>query len=340
LLNLLERPKQGRTLAKELGVTLQGVLHILRKLFVQGHVKFGDPKTLSWWVMRAEDETSLLSREEEVVLSAIPGAYATDVLKIAHRARLAEDRVETVLERLAASGFVEPAGEFNGAALFRATAAGLGHPQKRPNTPDAEPPRLPVYSKRVRAVLASIENAGALRIKDVRDRMGLAKKSTNALMQYLKRRGLVEKTGENFEDPYALTVMGRLTLAEMTHPGQMQFGYSPVAVDTVVAARRAKPAGVSRPPRASKVPAVKPPPLGPHSDRVQAVLSVISNAGALRIKDVSDRLRLPAQSTNALMQYLKRKGLVQKAGEQPGAPYGLTTMGRDKLTDLTQRRAA
>ena len=62
--------------------------------------------------------------------------------------------------------------------------------------------------------------------------------------------------------------------------------------------------------------------------------------GALRIKDVSDRLRLPHQSTNALMQYLKRKALVEKLGEQVGAPFGLTALGRETLAEMAQRRAA
>src|SRR5208283_1843259 len=159
--------------------------------------------------------------------------------------------------------------------------------------------------------------AGALRIRDVRDIMRLPQKSTNALAQYLKRKGLIRKTGEFFDDPYVLTVLGRLTLAEMAQPGQMKFGYPKGAVEAErPAPRPAGPAGVSRRQKAQKAPGVKLPRLPVHSDRVQAVLSVISSAGALRIKDVSDLLRLPPQSTNALMQYLKRKALVEKTGEQ------------------------
>ncbi len=341
LLELLERPTEGRSIAKKLGISRQGALHIMRRLCAQGYVKFGDPEDPSWWVMRAEDETPLLTREEERVLSAIPGAYSTNALKIRRRTLLAEDRIEAALERLVGSGFVEAVGEFNGAALFRATAAGLGHPQNRPDIRDAEPPRLPVYSDRVRAVLSAIENADALRIRDVRDIMRLPHKSTNALMQYLKSKGLIKKTGEFFDDPYVLTVMGRFTLAEMAQPGQMKFGYPKGTVEAEgPAPRRAGPAGVSRRQKAQKAPGVKLPRLPVHSDRVQAVLSVISNAGGLRIKDVSDLLRLPSQSTNALMQYLKRKALVQRTGEHLGDPYALTAMGRVTLAEMAQRRAA
>ena len=38
----------------------------------------------------------------------------------------------------------------------------------------------------------------------------------------------------------------------------------------------------------------------------------ILNSGALRIRDVTDVLRIPRASINALMQYLKRKRLVKK----------------------------
>ena len=136
----------------------------MHRLRAQGRVKFGDPADPSWLVMRAEDETPLLTREEERVLSAIPGAYSTNALQIRRRTRLAADQIETALERLVGSGFVEAAGEFNGAALFRAAAAGLGHPQRRTDIREAEPPRLPARSDRVRAVLSAIETAGGLRI--------------------------------------------------------------------------------------------------------------------------------------------------------------------------------
>jgi hypothetical protein len=69
---------EGRSIAKKLGISRQRVKHVMRRLCAQGHVKFGDPEDPSWWVMRAEDETPLLTREEERVLSAIPGEYSTN----------------------------------------------------------------------------------------------------------------------------------------------------------------------------------------------------------------------------------------------------------------------
>jgi DNA-binding MarR family transcriptional regulator len=62
--------------------------------------------------------------------------------------------------------------------------------------------------------------------------------------------------------------------------------------------------------------------------------------GALRIRDVADALSVPHQSINALMQYLKRKHLVKKSGQEFNAPYSLTDEGRATLAEMTRRHAA
>jgi predicted transcriptional regulator len=51
-------------------------------------------------------------------------------------------------------------------------------------------------------------------------------------------------------------------------------------------------------------------------------------------------LKIPQTSINALMQYLKRKGLVQKTGQERAAPYSLTDKGFDALTEMARRNAA
>ncbi len=66
----------------------------------------------------------------------------------------------------------------------------------------------------------------------------------------------------------------------------------------------------------------------------------LRDAGALRIRDVSDRTQLPHQSINALMQYLKRKQLLTKVGPGAFAPYSLTEQGRAVLAQMTLREAA
>lgn len=76
------------------------------------------------------------------------------------------------------------------------------------------------------------------------------------------------------------------------------------------------------------------------SDRVRKLLQEIADAGALRIRDVSERTQLPHQSINALVQYLKRKQLLTKAGPGTFAPYSLTEQGRAVLAEMTLREAA
>jgi len=342
LLDLLERPMEGRTIARKLGLSRQGGLNVIRRLHAQGVLKFGEPGNPSWWVMRADDRTPLLTREQERVLSATPGEYATNTAKIQRRTLLPKDRVEAALAVLVGSGFVEAVGEFNGAALYTATVAGVAHPQNRPDIRDAEPPHLPVYSDRVRSFLSAIHDAGALRIKDLRHVVQESFQGTNALIQYLKRKGLIQKTNASFEAPYVLTEMGSLTLAEMTQPGQLKHGYSPDAVKAPNPIGPASPRGAAFPPvrRPKKANAEKPPRQGLHSERVRAVLSVLADAEALRIKEVSDLLRWPLQSTNSVLQYLKRKALVEKRGDVLGAPFALTPLGRITLAQMTQRRAA
>ena len=219
----------------------------------------------------------------------------------------------------------------------RASATPYGHPRG-----GAPAPARP--SDRVRAVLSAIETAGALRIRDVRDMLRLPQKSANALAQYLKRKGLIRKTGELFDDPYVLTVLGCFTLAAMAEPGQMKSGYlerrcrsrgaraAPSQANQAIQRRVIKRSTSLHPSNCRDCPFIR--------IAFQAVLSVLSSAGALRSRMSADRLRLPHQSTNSLMQYLKRKALVEKLGEQVGAPFGLTALGRDTLAEMAQRRAA
>ena len=136
--------------------------------------------------------------------------------------------------------------------------------------------------------------------------------------------------------------MGSLTLAEMTSPGKMTKGYAPGSISVANPAGKGLPlqAERSRHVRAKRPTVVKLPRLPVNSERVRAVLNVISKAGALRAKDISDKLRLPHQTINSLMQYLKRRELVQKTAEELGAPFELTASGRAVLVEMEQRRAA
>jgi Mn-dependent DtxR family transcriptional regulator len=216
LLELLDRPMRGGEIAEKLGLSHQRVRQLVIKLHAQGRVSFGNPEKPFWIVMRAGDKTPLLSRDEERVLSAIPREYATNATKIRLATRMPENKVEQILERLIVSRFVEAFEGLQGNRVYRITAAGLKHPQRNQFARRAQAPRLPVESERVRKVLSVILESGVLRIRDVTDVLSIPHDSINALMQYLKRKHLVKKAGQEFNAPYSLTDEGHAALAEMT----------------------------------------------------------------------------------------------------------------------------
>jgi DNA-binding IscR family transcriptional regulator len=166
--------------------------------------------------MRVEDKSLVLSYDEERVLSALPGERAADAARIRVAARLPESEVEQILGRLIGNGLAESFEGLRGVLVFRVTAAGLEHPQYAQYAHRAAGSRLAVRSDRVCGVLSAISEAGALRIKEVAISLNSPHRSINALMQYLKRKRLVAKAGQEFDAPYSLTETGRATLAEMT----------------------------------------------------------------------------------------------------------------------------
>jgi len=216
LLELLDRPMRGSEIAEKLGVSHQRVRQLVIKLHAQGRVSFGDPETPFWIVMRAGDKTRLLSRDQERVLSAIPREYATNATKIRLAVRMPETKVRQILERLIIGRLVEAFEGWRGDRVYRITAAGLKHPQRGQVSRHAQAARPPVESDRVRKVLLAISDSGVLRIRDLTDVLRIPRESMNALMQYLKRKHLVKKTGQEFNAPYSLTDEGHAVLVEMT----------------------------------------------------------------------------------------------------------------------------
>jgi DNA-binding IclR family transcriptional regulator len=216
LLESLDRPMRGSEIVEKLGITHQAVRQLLIKLHAQGRVSFGDPEAPFWMVMRAGDKTSLLSRDEERVLSAIPREYATDAAKIRLAARVPDSKIHQILERLLVRRLVEASNGLMGNRVYRITDAGLQHSQCAPSACRAKAPRLPVESDRIRKVLSTIFDSGELRIIDVTNRLSIPQQSMNALMQYLKRKRLVRKNSRELCTPYSLTAEGLAALAEMT----------------------------------------------------------------------------------------------------------------------------
>ena len=216
LLALLDRPMRGRQIAEKLGVTHQRVLQIVIRLHARGYVSIGDRENILWMVMRAGDKTRLLSRYQERVLSAIPREYVTDARQIRLAARLPEDKVEKTLEKLITAELVETSTGPRGDQVYRLTSVGLSHPQRVRSARQAQELRLPVESERVRNVLSAIADAGVLRARDVAKVLQIPGQSLNALMQYFKRKHLVQKASQDLHAPYSLTEMGHAALAEMT----------------------------------------------------------------------------------------------------------------------------
>ena len=215
LLEVLDGPMRGSELAEKLGVTLQRIHQLVVKLHAQGLVKLGDLENILEVVSRNKDKTVLLSRSEARVLSAIPDAYSTDFTKIRLAVVLPEKSVQQILDGLVARHFVAALDGLNDRRNYQITAAGLKHPQRHQNKRVAHPPRLPVESDRVHAVLSAMRDARSLRIRDLKVALKIPHPSINALIQYLKRKALVQKTGRELAAPYSLTNKGLDTLAEM-----------------------------------------------------------------------------------------------------------------------------
>ena len=212
LLDLLDRPMTGSVIAEKLGVTRQRVRQLIVRLHALGRIAFGDPDDPFWIVMRAEDKSLVLSYDEERVLSALPRERAADAARIRAAARLPASKVEQILGRLIGGGLAEEFEGLRGVPVLRVTAAGLEHPQFAQSARRASGSRLPVHSDRVRNVLSAISDSGPLRIKEVAISLNSPHQSINAFMQYLKRKRLVAKVGQEFDAPYSLTETGRATL--------------------------------------------------------------------------------------------------------------------------------
>ena len=215
LLKLLDTPKIGKDLAKSLGFSHQGVHQLVVNLLAQGLVRIGDDGAVLRIVARADDPTVLLTRDEARILSTMPEGHDTNIAKIRGATKISIARASTAIAKLQANGFVENVGRSKDDELFRLSEAGLTHPQREKSVRRASPPRLKVQSERVFFVLSHMAEAGEVRIRDVRDALGIPQSSMNALMQYLKRIGLVEKTGTGLHDPHKLTDDGCHTLDQL-----------------------------------------------------------------------------------------------------------------------------
>jgi len=215
LLESLDRPMRGADLVDCLGVSRQRIHQLVIKLHAQGRLRFADDDAVLHVVARVDDSTVLLGRDEERILSALPDDAPTTVPKLTARTHMTVERATVSLVGLREKGLIEPAGASRGGVLYRLTLEGRRHFQRRASADRAEPAPLKVKSDRVWQVRSYIADRGTARIRDVSNDLGIPGQSMNALMQYFKRRGLVEKVGSELKGPYALTTEGAETLREM-----------------------------------------------------------------------------------------------------------------------------
>jgi DNA-binding IclR family transcriptional regulator len=216
LLDILDKPMRQSEIAEKLGVSLQRAHQLIIKLHAIGRVRFADPARPSWLAMKVGSNKSFLSRDAERVLSVVPRDYATGVNKISSAAHIPSAQVQRILQRLISASLVISTEGLDGLPAYRIAVAGLKHPQRIPERHFAEAPRLPVESDRVRTVLSNIHDSDPLRIRDLTELLRIPHQSLNALFQYLKRKRLVAKVGDDFHAPYSLTDHGRAMLKEMT----------------------------------------------------------------------------------------------------------------------------
>lgn len=215
-------PMRGVELVERLGVTPQRVHQLIVRLHAQGRVRFGDRGKILHIVARSDDPSLLLTHDEERILSALPDDAATTVPRLAVRARMRSARATNAVGHVCEKGLVEEVGSIRGYTLYRLAADGRAHIQRRASGRRAEPAPLKVKSNRVRSVLSYLAEHGCARIKDVGDALGISQASMNALMQYLKRMGLVQKISCELSAPYELTIEGRDILKEMLRRDQAQ----------------------------------------------------------------------------------------------------------------------
>ena len=100
-------------------------------------------------------------------------------------------------------------------AVFTLSLTGRQHPQRDKSQIPADRPRVKVRSERVSNVLSFLKENGEARIITIQNALGISRKSMNSQMQYLKRLGLVKKSGVENLSPYVLTEEGVATQAEM-----------------------------------------------------------------------------------------------------------------------------
>jgi DNA-binding IclR family transcriptional regulator len=168
----------------------------------------GDPDAPSFIIARANDPRRLLTRHQARLISVLPKEELSALGAVATAAHLPRKTVDILLWGLADAGLVRSTARNH----WQLSEEGARHFQRDAKRRPAKLLRLPVYSDRVISVLGELAEQGPKRAMELSEKLGVPGASMNALMQYLKRRELVRKTGLKSAAPHALTALGRDTL--------------------------------------------------------------------------------------------------------------------------------
>jgi hypothetical protein len=218
LFQILDRPMRGRALAQALGVTRQRVHQIVVRELATGRLRCGDRLSPLLIVAQAGDQSLLLDSAEEQALSALAEGEIATIRRMASRARMSPARMTVLAEALRAKGLFNYDWDARGQPAWRLTEAGITHVQRRTRHRVAAEPRSPVRSDRVRRVLGHLAEHGPSRTRDVAIAVGVGFQSMNALIQQLKRRGMVCKAGGDQLSPHGITEFGHSVLAGSRRP--------------------------------------------------------------------------------------------------------------------------
>ena len=219
LLDLLAHPMRGHEIARQLNVSRERVRQLIVRLMALGRVRVGDPDRVTLIVARHEDPSVLLTYSGERVLSSLPQTEETTASSVAGAVEVPRADVMKLLTLLGDKGLVRETGQSRRGVHYSLTEAGAAHIQYRSEAKKARPVPLAVRSDRVRQVLSHLAEHGPARIRDLGEALHIPHNSANALMQYLKRIGLIRKTADALTAPLDLTTQGLQTQQAMVRRG-------------------------------------------------------------------------------------------------------------------------
>lgn len=212
LLLMLDTPKKGAVLYRELGITRQRLLQVVAILHSRGAIRIADYENPTFLIARIDDQSMLLTSIEERFLSAMPVGVEVSRPAIVRCVPMGAQIFTRVLGNLVEKGMVVEKRRAGAGSAYLLTDAGRRHPQRNVDAAKADCLPRELRSDRTFLVLSLIGDHAPMRAVEIAKELGLPKHSANALMQYFKRRGFIQKVGSDRLSGFALTPDGMLVL--------------------------------------------------------------------------------------------------------------------------------